>query len=88
MESIESELSEPGSLRGGDIYNFFQGATIGTLTIINNPNPKKKGTDSAGQESTGEADAGSEEEFFRRHQGTAYIQNNFHAPVGQVANYD
>lgn len=29
-----------------------------------------------------------EEEFLRRHHGTAYIQNNFHAPVGQVANYD
>ena len=88
METIQTETGEPCSLHLGGIYNFFQGATIGTLTIINNPNPKKKGTDSAGQESTGEADAGSEEEFFRRHQGTAYIQNNFHAPVGQVANYD
>jgi len=29
-----------------------------------------------------------EEEFLHRHHGNAYIQNNYHAPVGQVANYD
>jgi len=61
MEPIQSETGEPYSLHRGGIYNYFQGATIGKLTIINNANPKEKEAASAGREKSRAKDASSEQ---------------------------